>query len=152
MLEAAANGLTLRQHWVSIATGMQKDLERYGELQELLRQQFHAALRHDAPAMERIAHQITAQTVLLQAARTARVQHVQALLPAGQVASMDAVLSQLKPPLQTQLRALWSRLEAQVQTCKSMNLRNGACIMEQAQLMRQVLGGGMPEEDIYAPR
>lgn len=145
--------MTPRQHWIGIAQGLQQDLAGYQALQSLLQQQFHAALRHDAAAMEAVAQQITAQAEQLEAASRQRVLHARALMRAQEdTVSMTQLFLQLKAPLQQQLQALWDRLQQQVQECKSLNLRNCRLIMEQAELMRNVITGGMPDEDIYAPR
>ncbi|MBQ0132431.1 MAG: flagellar export chaperone FlgN, partial [Comamonas sp.] len=64
---------------------------------------------------------------------------------------MTALFALLQAPLQQQLRNLWRQLEALVQHCKALNVRNCQLIMEQAQTMRQVLGGGNHEEGIYGP-
>lgn len=145
-------GLTLRQRWAHIALGMQQDVASYQALQDLLRVQFHAALRHDAQAMEAVAQQITEQASQLDAARKARVEHVHALLPHGARPSMTQAIAQLQGGLQQQLLALWQQLEAQVQACKTQNVRNCQLIMEQAQTMRQVIGIEAAQDGIYAPR
>ena len=75
---STAPAWTPRQRWVAIAQGMQQDVADYAALQDLLKQQFHAALRHDAARMHSLADAITAQTDKLEASRAARVQHVQA--------------------------------------------------------------------------
>ena len=145
--------MTPRQHWAAIAQGLQADLQGYADLQALQQAQFHAALRHDGAGMERIAQQILAQAEQLEAARQQRVQHVQALLPAGAAVSMSALFAQLASPLREQMQALWDRLEAQVQHCQQLNVRNCQLILEQAELMRTVIMGpaaAVPE--IYAPR
>ena len=61
MQSEAGSGLTERQRWADIARGMQQDLAAYAGLRDLLQTQFHAALRHDAAAMEEVARQIAAQ-------------------------------------------------------------------------------------------
>ena len=144
--------ISVRQRWAQIALGMQQDTAAYQVLQQLLHTQFHAALRHDAAGMEDVAQQITQQAQQLEQARQARVAHAQALLPQGAPVSMTALFSQLPAPLQQQMTALWRKLEAQVQACKAMNLRNCELIMAQAQTMRQVIAGGAQQEDIYGPR
>lgn len=142
---------TPRQRWVAIAQGMQQDVSGYGALHGLLKQQFHAALRHDAAQMEALATAITTQAQQLENNRSTRVQHVQALLPPGSKVSMQAVFALLQPPLQTQLQALWAQLEAQVVACKNQNLRNCQLIMEQAEIMRSVIMGAAAAPAIYAP-
>ena len=144
--------LTARQHWAHIALGMQQDVASYQALQDLLHAQFHAALRHDVQAMQTVAEQITEQASQLDAARKARVEHVRALLPQGVRPSMTEAIAQLQGGLQRQLLALWQQLEAQVQACKAQNVRNCQLIMEQAQIMRQVMGVEAAQEGIYAPR
>lgn len=139
-----------RQRWAAIARGMQQDLVAYTALRALLHTQFHAALRHDATAMEQVALQITAQVQQLDGARHQRSQHVQALLPAGAPLSMAALFARLQPPLQQQLQTLWEQLQAQVQECKAHNVRNCGLIMEQAEVMRTVIAG-QSQPEIYAP-
>lgn len=149
----ATAGLTTRQRWAAIAQGIQHDVQGYQALQALLGEQFHAALRHDAPAMQAVAERITAQADQLAASSRQRVQHAKALLPQGVPVSMAALFAQLPGALSQQLQKLWQQLEGQVQTCQSLNRRNGQLIMEQAETMRQVRAGGMPAEaGIYAPR
>ena len=75
-----------------------------------------------------------------------------ALQPQATSLAMRTLLAQLKAPLQQQMQALWERLEQQVQTCKALNVRNCQLIMEQAQLMRQVIGIAPVEDGVYGPR
>lgn len=146
-----SEALSVRQRWAHIALGMQHDLAAYGVLQTLLREQFHAALRHDATAMQDVAQRISAQAQMLTLSSQQRVLHAQALLPAGAPVSMHALFARLQAPLQSQLQGLWSQLEAMVLECKALNVRNCQLIMEQAQTMRQVLGTSNHEEGIYGP-
>ncbi|MDI9856428.1 flagellar export chaperone FlgN [Comamonas sp. 17RB] len=146
----AVPSLSTRQRWAAIAQGMQQDMTAYAHLCELLHTQFHAALRHDAEAMQEAAVQITAQVQWLEGTRKERGQHVRALLPAGAPLSMEAAFALLQAPLQQQLLGLWGQLEAQVQVCKAMNQRNCQLIMEQAEVMRAVIVGNAQPE-IYAP-
>ena len=146
-----SEGLSARQRWAHIALGMQQDVAAYGALQTMLGEQFHAALRHDAAAMQAVAQRITAQAQALEQSREQRVAHARALLPAGTPVTMTALFALLQAPLQQQLRNLWRQLEALVQHCKALNVRNCQLIMEQAQTMRHVLGGGNHEEGIYGP-
>lgn len=143
--------LSARQRWARIAQGMQQDLLAYTQLQALMGEQFHAALRHDAAAMQDVAQRITAQAQALEQSRQERVEHARALLPGGAPVSMTALFAQLQGPLQQQLLGLWRQLEALVQHCKALNARNCQLIMEQAQTMRQVLGATNENEAIYAP-
>lgn len=141
-----------RQHWIRLAQGMQQDLKAYEALRELLKAQFHAALSHDTAAMEQLAQRISAQAQQLAQSTQERSEHVSALLPAGTPPSMRAAFALLKAPLQQQMQGLWTQLEALVQECKAMNLRNCELIMEQAQLMQQVIGGSSAVEGVYGPR
>ena len=142
--------MTVRQHWAGLAQGMQQDLQAYGQLRDLLHTQFHAALRHDAPAMEQVALQITAQVQELDRTRQERSVHARALLPAGTPLSMASVFALVQAPLRSQLESMWAQLEAQVQTCQHLNQRNCQLIMEQAEVMRTVIAGSA-QPDIYAP-
>lgn len=150
---ASARPADVRQLWAQIAQGMQQDLQGYESLRGLLRQQFHAALRHDAQAMQDVASQIAACAQTLQASSRVRVALAQQLLPAGVSVSMRTLFAQLKGPLQQQLLRLWERLEQLVQQCQADNVRNCGLIMEQAQLMRQVLTGQSESESagVYGP-
>lgn len=144
--------MTARQRWAHVALGMQQDVVAYKQLHTLLNEQFHAALRHDAAGMQSVAEQISAQAQLLELSATQRLGHVQALLPVGAQLSMNALFGLIKPPLQDQFSSLWQQLEAQVQACKAMNLRNCQLIMQQAETMQHVIAGGWLQEGIYAPR
>lgn len=150
MQSEAGSGLTERQRWADIARGMQQDLAAYAGLRDLLQTQFHAALRHDAAAMEEVARQIAAQVQQLDGTRQQRSLHARALLPAGAALSMTALFSLLQPPLQQQLQALWAQLQVRVQECKACNLRNCQLILEQAEVMRSVIAGSS-QPDIYVP-
>ena len=142
--------LSPRQHWAAIAQGLQQDQMACEALADLLQQQFHAALRHDAAAMQTLADAISAQVQAMEGSRLQRVAHAKALLPPTATVSMAALFSQLGAPLQQQFQALWDKLEASVQACKAANVRNCTLIMEQAEVMRSVIAG--PEQGvIYAP-
>lgn len=147
-----ATTLSVRQRLALLAQGMQLDAADYAALQQLLTEQFHAALRHDAPAMEDVALRIAAQAQTLEQRSAVRVQHAQALLPAGQPVSMRSVFAQLPQGLRSQLMAMWTNLQAQVTACKALNMRNCQLIMQQAETMRAVIAGGIPAEDVYGPR
>lgn len=147
-----STGLSARQRWAHIAQGMHQDVAGYREMHTLMQAQFHAALRHDAPAMQDVAERIAAQAQSLEQSSQQRVVHARALLPVGAPVSMTAVFALLQGPLQGQLQALWQQLETSVQQCKALNVRNCQLIMEQAQIMRQVLGATTADEGIYGPR
>lgn len=147
-----SEGLSVRQRWAHIAQGMQSDMVGYRHMQSLMQTQFHAALRHDATAMQDIAERIAAQAQLLEQSSQQRVAHAKALLPTHTPVSMTAVFALLQGPLQQQLQTLWQQLEMAVQQCKALNVRNCQLIMEQAQIMRQVLGATAADEGIYGPR
>lgn len=146
-----SDGLSARQRWAHIAVGLQQDLAAYAALQALMDEQFHAALRHDAAAMQDVAQRITAQAQALEQSTQQRVLHAQALLPVGAPVTMTALFAQLQAPLQQQFLRLWRELEALVQRCKTRNVRNCQLILEQAQIMRQVLGASNQDEAIYGP-
>ena len=150
----SAQALALRQHWAGIAQGIQQDTQSYAQLQDLLQQQFHAALRHDAQTMTTLGSSIEALAQTLELRREARVAHAQAILPQSPRVSMAQIFATLQPPLRTQLQKLWDALESRVLHCQQMNVRNCQLIMEQAEVMRHVLSHGIaqPDSDIYAPR
>ena len=146
--------MSARQRWGAIAQGIQQDLQAYQALRQLLKQQFHAALRHDAVLMAQLGEAIETQAAQLEQARQLRVQHAKALLPPQAALSMTALFAQLQQPLQGQLQGLWQQLEALVVDCKQLNMRNCQLIMEQAEIMREVIAsraGTAVATDIYAP-
>jgi flagellar biosynthesis protein FlgN len=140
--------VTPRQRLAEIVRQIQADGLGYDRLGQLLEQQFQAALRHDAVALEQLAHEISTLVGELERRRAARVEHTTALLPRGQAPSMQGLIQRLDGPLRLQVMALWSKLEEQVRECKASNLRNCRLIMEQAALMKRVLAG---VEGTYAP-
>lgn len=144
--------MSARQHLAQLAQGMQQDAAGYEALQTLLEAQFHAALRHDAGAMEAVALRIAEQAEQLARQSDARIEHARALLPGGQKLSMTAVFAPLPQALRHQLLGMWNALQAQVTACQALNVRNCQLIMQQAETMRAVLAGGVVTEDIYAPR
>lgn len=143
--------MSVRQRLAQLAQGMQQDADGYAALKNLLEKQFHAALSHDAMAMEAVALQIAEQAEQLARQSDARVQHARALLPVGHKLSMTAVFAGLPQALRAQLMAMWSALQAQVTTCQALNVRNCQLIMQQAETMRAVMAGGASVEGIYAP-
>lgn len=146
----ALAAMTVRQHWAALAQGMQQDVSAYADLRELLRTQFHAALRHDAAGMEEVAVSITSLVERLNHSRALRTLHAQALLPESSKLSMSALFVTLQAPLKQQLQSIWTQLEAHVQECQVLNQRNCELIMGQAELMRTVIAGHA-QPDIYAP-
>ena len=150
----SVQAVALRQHWAGIAQGIQQDMLSYGQLQELLQQQFHAALRHDAQAMTSLGQAIESLAQELEQRRETRVNHARAILPQSHKVSMAQLFATLQSPLREQLQKLWDALEAKVLLCQQMNVRNCQLIMEQAEVMRHVLSHGVTQHDsdIYAPR
>lgn len=146
----SAADLAPRQRWLALAQGLQQDLKDYAALRQLLAQQYQAALRHDAAAMQQLAQAISSLADRLHGMREQRVGHAQALLPGQGAVSMLAVIALLQPPLRAQFEQLWQRLLELVQACKQDNLRNGQLIAEQAEIMQTAVFG-KAQDLIYAP-
>ncbi|MFT4173471.1 MAG: flagellar export chaperone FlgN [Rhodocyclaceae bacterium] len=140
-----------QQALLLLAQGIQSDLADYERLRGMLEEQFAAALRHDTPALARLAEDIGMLCAALEVRRGERVTLVNALVgpevpPAGRV---EAVFARLPGRYRTAAETLWQGLGERVAACKALNVRNGALLTEQHDIMQRVLG---TESDTYAPR
>jgi flagella synthesis protein FlgN len=126
--------------------GIAEDLLAYTALQQLLQQQFDAALRHRAVELGEAAEAISALVDVMQLRREQRVALVQRLL--GPTATMMQAFALLKNAARERMEADWATLEKLVIECKRLSKRNGDLLVEQYSIMQRVLHG---EEQIYAP-
>ena len=129
-----------------LLAGVATDLVAYPALQELLQQQFDAALRHKAVPLGQVAEAISALVDQMQARRAQRVALVQRLL--GPTATMMQAFALLKNAARERMEADWKLLEQMVIECKRLGKRNSDLLVEQYSIMQRVLHG---EEQIYAP-
>ena len=130
----------------ALLAGIADDLRAYPALQDLLEQQFHAALRHQAGPLGQVAEAISALVDTLQARRAQRVALAQRLL--GPTANMDQAFALLKNAAREKIEADWKTLETMVVECKRLSKRNSDLLLEQHTIMQRVLHG---EDQLYAP-
>lgn len=147
MSEAAGTaGMSRQDAMRQLLGGIAEDLLAYHSLQDMLQQQFDAALRHRAAELGAVAESISALVDVLQLRRQQRVALVQRLL--GPTATMMQAFALLKNTARERMEADWKTLEQSVIECKRLSKRNGDLLVEQYSIMQRVLHG---EEQIYAP-
>jgi flagellar biosynthesis protein FlgN len=150
--DASSNGgrdiaaMTRQDAMRALLAGIADDLRAYPALQELLEQQFHAALRHQAAQLGQAAEAISALVDTLQARRAHRVALAQRLL--GPTANMAQAFALLKNPSREKIESDWKTLETMVVECKRLSKRNSDLLLEQHSIMQRVLHG---EDQLYAP-
>ena len=130
----------------ALLAGIADDLRAYPALQDLLEQQFHAALRHQATQLGQVAEAISALVDTLQARRAQRVALAQRLL--GPTANMAQAFALLKNAAREKIESDWTTLETMVVECKRLSKRNSDLLLEQHSIMQRVLHG---EDQLYAP-
>ena len=130
----------------ALLAGIADDLRAYPALQDLLEQQFHAALRHQAAQLGQVAEAISALVDTLQARRAQRVALAQRLL--GPTANMAQAFALLKNAAREKIESDWTTLETMVVECKRLSKRNSDLLLEQHSIMQRVLHG---EDQLYAP-
>lgn len=132
-----------------VFAGMRADVHDYCRLRDLLEAQFEAALQHRTADIGEIVGHITELTAVLEARRRERVE-LASLLAAGRTArvSIATVAQRLQGKSRAAFDACWAALEASVQECKALNLRNCQLLMDQRDIMQRVLN---VEADTYAP-
>lgn len=143
---ATTAGMTRQDAMRQLLAGIAEDLLAYQALQQLLQQQFEAALRHRATELGAAAEAISALVDVLQLRREQRVALVQRLV--GPAATMMQAFALLKNAARERMEADWKTLEQSVMECKRLSKRNGDLLVEQYSIMQRVLHG---EEQIYAP-
>lgn len=130
----------------ALVAGIAADLQAYPLLQQQLEQQFDAALRHKAAALNAAAEGISTLVEAMEQRRAQRVALVQRLV--GETGNMAQAFALLKNPAREKMEADWASLEAAVLEAKRLSKRNGDLLAEQYTIMQRVLHG---EEQIYAP-
>jgi len=130
----------------ALLAGIADDLQAYAQLQELLHDQFRAALRHKASELQAVAEAIGTLVDAMQQRRSDRVALVQRLV--GETGNMAQAFALLKNAAREKMEADWASLETAVLECKRLSKRNGDLLAEQYTIMQRVLHG---EEQIYAP-
>ena len=130
----------------ALLAGIADDLRAYPALQDLLEQQFQAALRHQGAQLGQVADAISALVDTLQDRRAERVALAQRLL--GPTANMDQAFALLKNAAREKIESDWKTLETMVVECKRLSKRNSDLLLEQHSIMQRVLHG---EDQLYAP-
>lgn len=126
--------------------GVADDHHAYAALQDLMEQQFAAALRRQAPRLEELAEEISALVDTMEERRRGRVALAQVV--AGADARMADVYALLKPDARMKLEADWLALESMAAECKRLGKRNTDLMVEQYSIMQRVLHG---DHQIYEP-
>lgn len=132
-----------------LRAGLTEDLQAYVALRELLERQFHAALSHQAEAIQSLSAQILAQAADLDAQRARRRELLVALLGRQARPDLRTLIARLPAVTGEPLLALRRALDQALSECKALNLRNAQLITEQQALMQQLLGR---EEHVYEQR
>lgn len=130
----------------ALLAGIAEDLQAYKSLQDLLEQQFEAALRHQAARLGDVAEAISTLVDTLQGRRAQRVALAQRLL--GPTGNMAQAFALLKNAAREKIEADWKTLETMVVECKRLSKRNSDLLLEQHSIMQRVLHG---EDQLYAP-
>lgn len=143
---ASPPALTRQDAMRQLLQGMADDLAAYRQLQELMEQQFLAAIRHQSAALGTLAETISALVDTMEARRVQRVALVQRLL--GASGTMEQSFALLKNAARERMEKDWQTLELLVRECKRLGKRNSDLLVEQYSIMQRVLHG---EEHTYAP-
>jgi flagella synthesis protein FlgN len=132
-----------------IFAGMRADVHDYRRLRDLLEAQFGAALQHRTVEIGEIVERLTELTAVLEERRRERVEQA-GLLAAGSTSrvTIASVAQSLQGKSRATFDACWTALEASVQECKALNLRNCQFLMDQRDIMQRVLNA---EANTYAP-
>lgn len=139
--------MTRQQAMHGLLRGLAEDGRDYPLLQDLLEQQFQAALRHQAAPLAAAAEAISALVDRLEARRRLRLELAQRLL--GAQAAMAQVFALLKSGARDSAEADWRGLELRVLECKRLAKRNSELLLGQHGIMQRVLHGD--EEPLYEP-
>lgn len=143
---ASIAAMTRQDAMRALLAGIADDLQAYPALQDLLEQQFQAALRHQGARLGEVAEAISTLVDTLQARRVRRVALAQRLL--GPTANMAQAFALLKNAAREKIESDWKTLETMVVECKRLSKRNGDLLLEQHSIMQRVLHG---EDQLYAP-
>ncbi len=129
-----------------LIVGVAADGADYAALQQLLGEQFDAALRHQNGRLAELAAQIGALCDVLEQRRRRRVELAARLL--GPAARMSAVFALMKGAARAALEADWQSLQARVLACQRLGKRNSDLLVDQFSVMQRVMHG---EERLYEP-
>lgn len=141
--------MTSREALHRLFEGMRADAADYNRLQELLEEQFKAALAHRTEEIGAIVEKILALTATLGLRSRERAQLARALSRGkAKKVSIRALTAQLPAPARQKFESAWQLLETLVRECKRLNVRNGHLLMTQRDIMQRVLN---IEPDVYAP-
>lgn len=143
---AAAPAITRQQAMQELLHGVAMDMAAYAQLQDLLEEQFHAALRHQRAQLEQLAASISALVDTMEERRQQRVACAVRLV--GEPPAMEQVMALLKPEPRARLVQDWEQLEHQVRECKRLGKRNSDLLVDQYTIMQRVLHG---EDQLYEP-
>ncbi|TWI67602.1 flagella synthesis protein FlgN [Pseudoduganella lurida] len=115
------------------------DLVGYASLQDLLGEQFDAAIRHQQARLGQLAEAIGMLVDELETRRARRVALATRLT--GPQPAMAQVFALLRPGPRARLEADWAALERMVLAAKAAAKRNGDLLAEQFTIMQRVLHG-----------
>lgn len=135
-----------QQAMQQLLDGIAADVQAYAALQDLLEQQFDAAVRHQRARLEQVAEAVSALVEAMEARRVQRVDCAVRLV--GPAPSMAQVFTLLKPEPRARLEQQWQDLELRVLACKRLGKRNSDLLVDQYTIMQRVLHG---EDQIYEP-
>lgn len=130
----------------ALLQGIAQDHLAYDELNNLMQQQFEAAIRHQSERLGQLADAISTLVDQMQERRVQRVALAQQLV--GVNATIMQAFSLLKNPARERMEGDWKALEIKVIECKRLGKRNSDLLVEQYSIMQRVLHG---EELTYAP-
>ena len=133
----------------NLCEGLRADEEGHTRLEELLEQQFQAALRHETARMTALSDEVLAQVETLERQRDAQRRLLGLLLGRQERPTLRALIRRLPPASAEPLARQWQALQSGINRCKTLNLRNCRLLSEQRALMQQQLG---QEEHLYAQR
>lgn len=144
------NQLTRQEAMRCLIDGVVGDVADYASLEQLLDEQFDAALRHQNARLAELAANIGSLCDALEVRRQQRVKLVERLAEPllGPAARMSAVFPLMKGAARAALEASWQSLQARVIECQRLGKRNRDLLVDQFSLMQRVLHG---EEQLYEP-
>ncbi|GGY04700.1 flagellar protein FlgN [Paludibacterium paludis] len=133
-----------------LVLGIQADLDDYRRLETLLEEQYRAALSHDASRIGEAGDAVLVLCEALDIRRRERSRLLTVLTGSGGETAMPAFFAMLPAKLAASCQAAWRALQARVEHCRSLNLRNGELMsMQQEVMLRAMHGDGA---DTYSPQ
>lgn len=126
----------------SLLRGIRADEEGYQQLRKLLEQQRLCMIKRDSEALTSVNARINQRYNSLSNATRERHETLLQLGVTADRTGIDQVFNWL-PPLQKEAAAgLWTRLERQVESCKTYNEKNGELLTRQYEFVQTFLGTG----------